>query len=216
MSFDTAAYLRRATGRAKSDVANKLVSMFLHDVSRKICSSLELKVNDPRYALAVAASFGTDCCYCGKTLETDRAAIEHLDGMNRLRVGLHIPGNVILSCNRCNREKRRDDSMHTLTLAESGWESFLAHDSTRCVSSCNSCAYWSYVWPEAGERVSKLGAAKERIAAFRQGYLQYLELNIKARLVLTEKILAIYRDCQEFATTRIRKASEEALRELVH
>ena len=29
MNFDTSGYLRRATGRAKSDVANKLVSMFL-------------------------------------------------------------------------------------------------------------------------------------------------------------------------------------------
>ncbi len=45
MSFDTSGYLRRATGRAKSDVANKLVSMYLHDVSRRLCNELELSVN---------------------------------------------------------------------------------------------------------------------------------------------------------------------------
>ena len=83
MSFDTSAYLRRATGRAKSDVANKLVSMFLHDVSRRLCAKLTLNVNDPCYTQAVEAAFGAACCYCGNPLEIDRAAVEHLDGMNR-------------------------------------------------------------------------------------------------------------------------------------
>lgn len=122
MSFDTAAYLRRATGRAKSDVANKLVSMFLHDVSRKLCGSLNLSVADARYATAVAETFGTNCCYCATSLEVDRASVEHLDGMNRFRVGLHVPGNVVVACTRCNREKRRDDSILQLRLASTGWE----------------------------------------------------------------------------------------------
>src|SRR5204862_92269 len=135
MSLDTSAYLRRATGRAKSDVANKLVSMFLHDVSKRLCSKLDLSVNDPRYADAVAKAFGTNCCYCGRILESDRAAVEHLDGMNRFRVGLHIPGNVVVACTRCNREKRCDDSKPTLILAESGWESFLSHSSKNASSS---------------------------------------------------------------------------------
>ena len=70
MSFDTSAYLRRATGRAKSDVANKLVSMFLHDVSRRLCASLELKVSDPRYCL------GRCRCLWGKLLLLRAAARE--------------------------------------------------------------------------------------------------------------------------------------------
>jgi len=215
MSFDTSAYLRRATGRAKSDVANKLVSMFLHDVSRRLCGSLELRVNDPRYAAAVAEAFGTNCCYCGLPLERDRAAVEHLDGMNRFRVGLHIPGNVILACTRCNREKRRDDSTPVLKLAQSGWESFLSHNADGCASACNSCGYWSSVWPGAADRVSRLNAARHRIAAFRENYLPYLELNAKARTVLGQEIDAIYRDCQQFATTRIKEAVEDVLRELI-
>lgn len=188
--------------------------MFLHDVSRKLCSTLGLRVNDVRYAEAVAAIFKANCCYCGRALEADRASVEHLDGMNRFRIGLHIPGNVILACTRCNREKRRDDSRPALTLAESGWQSFLSHDSSRCPSGCNSCRYWLGVWPQAEHRISNLNQAMSRIAAFRKDYLAYLELNAKARTLLVVQIDAIYRDCQEFATTRIKDAVEEVLRGL--
>ena len=104
ISFQTAAYLRKATGRAESDVANKLVSMFLHEVSRKICASLDLNISDPKYANVVVVKLGDNCCSGGRPLESDRAAVEHLDGMNRFRAGLPIPGNVIISCKRCNNE----------------------------------------------------------------------------------------------------------------
>jgi len=215
MRFDTSAYLRRATGRAKSDVANKMVSMFLHDVSRKLCGKLTLSVNDPRYAAAVTAAFGDACCYCGNPLERDRAAVEHLDGMNRFRVGLHIPGNVIVACTRCNRAKRRDDSKPTLVLAKSGWESFLCHDAKQCDQDCNSCAYWSAIWPGQADRVLRLEAAKGRIRSFQANYAPYLELNARARLVLATTIDSIYRECQEFAVTRIKVAVDEVLRDLV-
>jgi len=55
MSFHPESYLRRATSRAKSDVANKLASMFLHEVSRKSCLSIGLNVSDSRYIEAVFA-----------------------------------------------------------------------------------------------------------------------------------------------------------------
>src|SRR6266446_4664264 len=107
MSFPASAYLRKATSRAKSDVANKLVSMFLHDLSRKICASLKLSVTDGQYAEAVEAAFGSNCCYCYQALEKDRTSVEHLEGMNRFRLGLHIPGNVILACKRRRKASRR-------------------------------------------------------------------------------------------------------------
>jgi hypothetical protein len=214
MSFDTSAYLRRATGRAKSDVANKLVSMFLHDVSRKLCGRMELGVADPRYAAAVADSFGASCCYCGRPLESDRAAVEHLDGMNRFRMGLHIPGNVILACTRCNREKRRDDSNPELTLSNSSWESFLLHTSTSCADTCKSCKYWRVMWPES-DRILKLELARKRIGAFRADYQTYLELNARARVILAAKVDAIYRDCQRFATTRIKEAVDDVVQQLI-
>lgn len=138
LEFRTSSYLRKATLRAKSDVANKLVSMCLHEISRKISVSIGLSVIAPEYLSAVDSQFGIYCCYCARPLESDRVAIEHPDGMNRFRAGLHIPGNVIISCKKCNNEKRRDDQANILTLANSGWESFLSHDATRCNCDCKT------------------------------------------------------------------------------
>ncbi|MDA0767020.1 MAG: HNH endonuclease signature motif containing protein [Verrucomicrobia bacterium] len=152
MSFDVAMALKKSTGRAKSDVANKLVSMFLHEVSRKVCVAGGMAVSDPLYGESVIRSFGQNCAYCGSSLENDRSAIEHLDGMNRIRVGLHVPGNVAMACKPCNNEKRRDDQIPQLILANSGWESFLCHDGSRCLEDCKTCAYWAYKWPSEGTR----------------------------------------------------------------
>jgi hypothetical protein len=210
VSFPASAYLRTATSRAKSDVANKLVSMFLHDLSRKICVSLELSVTDARYAKAVEAAFGSDCCYCHQPLETDRTSIEHLEGMNRFRLGLHIPGNVILACKRCNGEKRRDDQLDELTLAEYGWESFLSHDSTRCGAACKTCHYWSAVWPIPTERAERMRVARQRIAAFRSQYSASLRWSRGARAFLKKTVDSLYRSCQEFATNQISKTVDEA------
>jgi len=214
MSFPTSAYLRTATSRAKSDVANKLVSMFLHDLSRKICSSLDLGITGARYAEAVEAAFGGKCCYCGQPLERDRTAVEHLDGMNRFRLGLHIPGNVILACKRCNGEKRRDDQLDQLTLAEYGWESFLSHDSTRCAAACNTCRYWRLVWPDAGKRAEAMKSARQRIAAFRAQYPASLHWSRGARTFLRQTVDSLYRACQEFAIGQIRKTVDEAFSSL--
>jgi hypothetical protein len=208
VSFQTAAYLRKATLRAKSDVANKLVSMFLHEVSRKMAAQLELSVADAIYAQAVETEFGVQCCYCGRLLEYDRAAVEHLDGMNRFRAGLHIPGNVIVSCKKCNNEKRRDDQIHELKLANSGWESFLSHDSTKCDVGCKTCRYWKTVWPEDKERIKNLKAARDKISDFRLNHQQSIELSSRSRDALRQELDQIYRECQSFATNRIKKAVE--------
>ncbi len=214
MNFQTAAYLRKATSRAKSDVANKLVSMFLHDVSRKISASFDVSVTDLQYTDAVVAKFGTNCCYCGKPLENDRAAVEHLDGMNRFRAGLHIPGNVIVSCKKCNNEKRRDDQFRELKLAKSGWESFLSHDSTRCPVGCNNCEYWRSVWPDDGQRITNLNNARRRIAEFRDAYEEATQLSQIALPSLHEELERIYRECQSFATNCIKGAVDNVIASL--
>jgi len=207
LSFQTAAYLRKATGRAKSDVANKLVSMFLHEVSRKITTKIGLSVADPKYGNAVETEFGGYCCYCGRLLESDRAAVEHPDGMNRFRAGLHIPGNVIVSCKKCNNEKRRDDQHHELTLAKTGWESFLSHDGTKCGEHCKTCAYWKTVWPDE-IRAQNLKAARRKILEFRARYSESIDLNLKAHDSLRKELDKIYRECQSFASGRIKEAVE--------
>jgi hypothetical protein len=207
MSFQTAAYLRKATGRAKSDVANKLVGMFLHEVSRKINAKIGLNVADLEYVHAVEREFGGHCCYCGRLLENDRAAVEHPDGMNRFRAGLHIPGNVILSCKKCNNEKRRDDQLHELTLAGTGWESFLSHDGTKCSENCKTCAYWKIIWP-VETRIENLKSARRKISKFRARYRKSIQLNHKVRNSLRLELDKIYRECQVFATDRIKLAVE--------
>lgn len=212
MSFDTAKYLAGATSRAKSDVANKLVSMFLHELSRRLSAQLGLGVTESAYTKAVAETFGGGCGYCGCLLEPDRAAVEHLDGMNRYRVGLHIAGNVIVSCKRCNSEKRRDDSLKILTLATSGWESFLAHDGTRCAADCKNCGYWQIRWPDAVERGQKLTVARSRIHDFRARFPKALACSEVARRELSESVGVLYRECQEFAAGKISKAVDEEMR----
>jgi hypothetical protein len=214
MMFPTSAYLRKATSRAKSDVANKLVSMFLHGLSRKIAASIGLSVTDAIYTNAVEAQFGSNCCYCFRSLEIDRAAVEHLDGMNRFRLGLHIPGNVVISCKRCNGEKRRDDQLHHLTLAETGWQSFLAHDFTRCESNCKTCSYWAGVWPAGDERAGKMALARQELATFRAGYPESVAWAEKTKLHLKPVVDTLYRDCQEFATARIDKEVSNAFSKL--
>jgi hypothetical protein len=214
MSFATSEYLRKATSRAKSDVANKLVSMFLHDVSRRITATLGVNVTDPVYANAVAAEFGSNCCYCGLPLENDRASVEHLEGMNRFRVGLHIPGNVVVACRRCNGEKRRDDQLQKCTLGPSGWQSFLCHDSSRCPPTCKTCGYWTRVWLDASRRTENLAKASQRIEVFRSGYPESVEWSRKAKIFLRQELDKLYRECQEFATARIKQGVDDVFSDL--
>jgi len=208
MSFNTSAYLRKATSRAKSDVANKLVSMFLHEISRRLVSETGLAVTDLAYVQRVTEVFGSGCAYCNRLLEIDRAAIEHPDGMNRFRMGLHVPGNVIVACRRCNIEKRRDDSIAQLKLAETGWESFLSHDSTACIANCKTCLYWRTVWPSQVQGVENLKESRQRIILFRKDYLATTEWSAKTRQELRERLEKLYRDCQDFATSQIQTAAD--------
>ncbi len=207
MSFDVAAALRKSTGRGKSDVANKLVSMFLHEVSRKVCVAGSMSVSDPRYTASVLNAFGQNCLYCGRALEPDRATVEHLNGMNRSSVGLHVPGNVAMACKRCNNEKRRDDQY--LLLAENGWESFLSHDGTRCPLNCKTCGYWIQIWPDLETRQNSLTATRERVRKFQESYREFVHLSVNAKGALRQKIETLYRDCQRFATDEIRKLTTD-------
>lgn len=202
MTFDVAGALKKSTGRAKSDVANKLVSMYLHEVSRKACLAGGMSVSDARYSESVIAAFGRNCLYCLGELEPDRATVEHLNGMNRVSVGLHVPGNVAMACKTCNNAKRQDDQR--LALAQNGWESYLLHDGSRCTANCRICGYWKRVLSEQ-DIPKSLASARERIHAFQQPYKQYVQWSENARGLLRQKIEKLYRDCQMFATMEIGK-----------
>jgi hypothetical protein len=200
---DAASQLRSATRRAKSDVANKLVSMFLHELSRRISQDWPVKVDSGQYEDLVRARFHNRCPYCSRELANGASVIEHLDGMNRYRAGLHVPGNVLVACRDCNSEKRRDDSLKNLSLATFGWESFLSHDGTRCPTSCMTCAYWMRVWEDGTERGLRLRENLERIRSFRHEFSEFeqvLPALVEALPVLLTKL---YSDCQTFAQTEI-------------
>ena len=202
--------LRKATARAKSDVANKAVSMFLHEVSKRIVAGSDLKVTKPEYADIVEEMFGDGCPYCGNPLRERNLAVEHLDGMNRARIGLHIPGNVAVACTDCNREKRRDDQQVT-GLATSGWESFLSHNGEHCKAGCKTCHYWMTKHPDPTIRKARLKEAISRVKAFRMRFSDLLSRVEAARPVIRKDVEALYRECQDFASERIERMTQEVL-----
>lgn len=205
---DSASKLRSATRRAKSDVANKLISMCLHEMSRRISQGWQIKVDGQEYERLVRERFGNRCPYCSCELAEPNLVIEHLDGMNRYRAGLHVPGNVLVACKRCNSEKRRDDSLESLSLAKSGWESFLSHDGTRCASACRTCLYWKSIWIDEAERSTRLSENLERIRSFRSVFTEF-ERALPALLETQPALLTkLYMDCQAFAEREIKSLLE--------
>jgi hypothetical protein len=209
MSFDPGQLLRKSTSRAKSDVANKLVSMLLHDLSRSVTQQTGLSVNSLAYSTLATDFFSHHCPYCARVLVPKHVAVEHLDGMNRFRAGLHVPGNVVISCSDCNREKRRDDQAPTLRLAPTGWESFLAHDSSRCPPTCKSCHYWQSLFPLQNQRSAHLSHARDRIHQFRAipAIAASLAISRQVQASATDALQAFYRNGQLFATNSIAEMS---------
>jgi hypothetical protein len=177
--------------------------MFLHELSRKICKDWGVRVSGEEYGEQVRRRFGNCCPYCLRSLMETTTVVEHLDGMNRHRVGLHIPGNVVVACRKCNGEKRRDDALMTLILADSGWESFLSHDGTRCSGSCANCEYWRTVWVDEIERKAHLSANLRRIRDFRAEFPQFEAVMRPLMQTLPAVLAKLYSDCQAFAATEI-------------
>jgi hypothetical protein len=201
---DPASQLRFATRRAKSDVANKLVSTFLHELSRRISESWPTKVDSKGYEDLVRGVFNNQCPYCSCDLALVDCIIEHLDGMNRYRAGLHVPGNVLVACKQCNSEKRRDDSLKTLSLAGSGWESFLSHNGTSCAVSCITCQYWRNTWEDETERRLRLNENLQRVRRFRDSFPEFGQVLPSLKEVLPPLLTKLYCDFQSFAETEIK------------
>ena len=200
---DPTAQLRSATRRAKSDVANKLISMFLHELSRRVSENWPIKVDGEEYEEIVRRWFNNLCPYCSRDLADTVSVIEHLDGMNRYRAGLHAPGNVLVACRKCNSEKRRDDSLKVLSLARSGWESFLSHEGTKCAASCLTCQYWKSIWEGETERRLRLSENLQRVRSFRSAFPEFEQALPSLAETLPALLTKLYSDCQTFAETEI-------------
>jgi hypothetical protein len=65
---DPTSQLRSATRRAKSDVANKLIGMFLHELSRRLSRNGSVRVDREEYAELVRQCFNDQCPYCLRSL----------------------------------------------------------------------------------------------------------------------------------------------------
>ncbi len=206
---DPTSQLRSATRRAKSDVANKLVSMFLHELSRRVSESWPIKVDGQEYEELARKTFNNRCPYCSRDLANTVSAIEHLDGMNRYRAGLHVPGNVLVACRKCNNEKRRDDSLKVLSLARFGWESFLSHDGTRCTSACLTCRYWRGIWEDEAERKPRLNENLQKIRSFRHEFSEFEQVLPSLMGTLPALLAKLYTDCQTFAEAEIKSLLEK-------
>jgi len=209
MKDDACSQLRTATRRAKSDVANKLVSMFLHELSRRISRDWDLRVDGEGYGAAVREAFQNRCPYCLRELSPADSVVEHLDGMNRFRAGLHVPGNVLVACKKCNSEKRRDDSLRSLSLAPTGWESFLSHDGTKCPSSCETCRYWREIFRDDRERVRILASNVTQIRLFRGKFAEFQAVIPLLVEIMPKLLTKLYSDCQEFAASEISSLLEK-------
>lgn len=196
---DPTSQLRSATRRAKSDVANKLVSMFLHELSRRLSRTWQVAIDGPEYENLVREQFRNRCPYCSCELTNTVTVIEHLDGMNRYRVGLHVPGNVLVACRRCNNEKRRDDSLRSLHLAKSGWESFLSHNGSGCAPECPTCLYWKGIWQDEAERHRSLSENLGKIRAFRSSFQEFNQMLPFITDTMPALLTKLYSDCQAFA-----------------
>lgn len=206
---DPVSKLRTATRRAKSDVANKLVSMCLHEMSRRISQNWPVRVDSEEYEKLVREQFNNQCPYCSCDLTISESVIEHLDGMNRYRAGLHVPGNVLVACRRCNSEKRRDDSSRILSLAGSGWESFLSHDGTRCAAPCLTCRYWATIWVDETERGLRLSENLQRVRSFRSAFPAFQQVLPSLMETQPALLTRLYTDCQAFAETEIKSLLEK-------
>lgn len=178
--------------------------MFLHELSRRISQSWSVKVDSEEYEKLVGERFNNRCPYCSRDLTIIEPVVEHLDGLNRYRAGLHLPGNVLMACRKCNGEKRRDDSLRVLALAETGWESFLSHDSTRCPASCHTCRYWEGIWEDKTERKVRLNENLQRIRSFRSAFPDYQQILPSLKETLPVLLTKLYSDCQTFAETEIK------------
>jgi hypothetical protein len=182
--------------------------MFLHELSRKISQDWPIKIGGEEYEKLVRERFSNRCPYCLTNLAETTPVIEHLDGMNRYRAGLHVPGNVLVACKKCNGEKRRDDSRRELSLAPSGWASFLSHDGSRCSASCRTCVYWESIWEYEAERKVRLGENLGRISSFRSEFPDFERVHATLMETLPALLTKLYSDCQAFAETEIKSLLE--------
>jgi hypothetical protein len=211
--FDPIPRLRKRNQRQKSDVAQKLIAMCLHEVSASLVRERTyLRVESADYEVHVRKAFGNGCAFCGDILTRD-LQVEHLDAMNRVRAGLHIAGNVVLSCKPCNSAKRGDDQGKSAFIGNDGWALFLRHTGAECRTDCAACAYWAARIPHPSTRTETLEARLEKLVGFRAPY--HLAMIRAASLDMVAELERVYRAWQNEASASTAAFSEALLPRLL-
>ena len=107
-----------------SDAANTAVRAFLTQVGEHY---LGKKFNTGSGSgketwESIKKEFANKCAYCNQ--EPKKLETEHLQGLNQREYGLHHPGNVVPSCNKCNtrRMKEADDESGRKRKMAVGWK----------------------------------------------------------------------------------------------
>lgn len=98
-----------ATHNTKSDAANTAVRAFLTSVGEQYWKKVFNTANGDGKAIWIDIRdnmFKGKCCYCGQSGK--KLTIEHLIMFNRSEFGLHHPGNVVPSCNDCNKRSMNE------------------------------------------------------------------------------------------------------------
>ena len=81
--------------------------------------------------------------YCLRGVLAGDAVIEHLDGMNRYRAGLHVPGNVLVACKRRQLTRSAETTRCRLShWRRPGGSRSCRNDGSKCAPSCMTCLYW--------------------------------------------------------------------------
>jgi hypothetical protein len=107
--------------KTRQDIANTAVRIFLQEFGATYDEERTL----PRYVRKkhlpeIAEFFGDRCCYCGSEFGPTRKPVEdHLIPLNRTELGLHAWGNIVPSCDECNRFKHAKE-WHAVVAAKAG------------------------------------------------------------------------------------------------
>ena len=94
--------------------------------------------------------------------------------------------------------------MQTLSLAASGWESFLSHEGTHCAPACLTCRYWLEVWQDEAERKLRLSENLARLRTFRKSFQDFAEVQASLAQTLPVLLPKVYTDWQIFAEKEIK------------
>ncbi len=97
--------------KARADIANTAVRIFLHDMG---VAYDQKNGREPwtkaKHLPIVKEFFGNKCCYCGVDFSAAEPAFEdHLIPTNKTDLGLHAWGNIVPACRECNAKKQGSD-----------------------------------------------------------------------------------------------------------